>query len=117
MYPKGKELHLQIDFHNHVADLISCFTSLASNRLGRIFDSSSNSSTLQKAEQDAPLDNHNTHLTNIGKLIEEMEIKMRATIQEIYFGKTKDILNDLRSMTDLKTVKGQNAMVKFRFDR
>jgi capping protein beta len=44
-------------------------------------------------------------------MIEEMEIKMRATIQEIYFGKTKDILNDLRSMTDLKTVKGQNAMV------
>jgi hypothetical protein len=41
---------------------------------------------------------------------------MRATIQEIYFGKTKDILNDLRSMTDLKTVKGQNAMVREIFD-
>ncbi len=43
-------------------------------------------------------------------MVEEMEIKMRGSIQEIYFGKTKDILNDLRSMTDLKTVKGQAAM-------
>jgi capping protein beta len=43
-------------------------------------------------------------------MVEEMENKMRGTIQEIYFGKTKDILNDIRSMTDLKTIKSQNAM-------
>jgi capping protein beta len=51
-----------------------------------------------------------SHVHNIGKMVEEMENKMRGTIQEIYFGKTKDILNDVRSMTDLKTVKNQNAM-------
>jgi capping protein beta len=43
-------------------------------------------------------------------MIEEMEIKMRGAIQEVYFGKTKDILNDLRSINDLKTIRGQNAM-------
>jgi capping protein beta len=43
-------------------------------------------------------------------MIEEMENKLRSTIQEIYFGKTKDILNDIRSITDLSIVKNQNAM-------
>jgi capping protein beta len=43
-------------------------------------------------------------------MIEEMENKMRATIQEIYFGKTKDILNDLRSLSDLKTIRTQAAI-------
>lgn len=43
-------------------------------------------------------------------MIEDMENKMRATIQEIYFGKTKDIMNDLRSLTDLKTIKTQANM-------
>jgi capping protein beta len=46
----------------------------------------------------------------MGRMIEEMENKLRSTIQEIYFGKTKDILNDIRSMTDLTIVKNQNAM-------
>jgi capping protein beta len=31
-------------------------------------------------------------------MIEEMENKMRSTLNAIYFGKTKDIVNDLRSM-------------------
>jgi capping protein beta len=37
-----------------------------------------------------------THLTNIGSFIEDMEIKMRTTLNTIYFGKTKDIVGDLR---------------------
>ena len=43
-------------------------------------------------------------------MVEEMENKMRASIQEIYFGKTKDILNDLRSTTDLGILKSQAAI-------
>jgi len=38
------------------------------------------------------------HIANIGLMIEEMENKMRSTLNAIYFGKTKDIVNDLRSM-------------------
>jgi hypothetical protein len=38
------------------------------------------------------------HIANIGVMIEEMENKMRSTLNQIYFGKTKDIVNDLRSV-------------------
>lgn len=41
------------------------------------------------------------HIANIGLMIEEMENKMRSTLNEIYFGKTKDIVNDLRSVESL----------------
>lgn len=37
----------------------------------------------------------------MGRLIEDMEFKMRHALQEIYFGKTKDIVNDLRSVQGL----------------
>lgn len=50
------------------------------------------------------------HVANMGRMIEDMEIKMRGQIQEVYFGKTKDILNSLRSITDLGTVKQQAQM-------
>lgn len=59
---------------------------------------------------ECPVENQMSHLHNIGRMIEDMEIKMRNTLQEVYLSKTKDILNDLRSMTDLKIVKTQNAM-------
>jgi len=36
-----------------------------------------------------PVDDSHPHIANIGQLIEEMEIKMRNSLQEIYFGKTK----------------------------
>ncbi|CAH7682769.1 F-actin-capping protein subunit beta [Phakopsora pachyrhizi] len=42
-----------------------------------------------------------THLSNIGKLIEEMELKMRNLLKEVYFSKTRDIVNDLRSSSSL----------------
>lgn len=50
------------------------------------------------------------HVGNIGRLVEDMEIKMRTAISEIYFTKTRDILNELRSTTDLNVVNSQNAM-------
>ncbi|KAI3633228.1 hypothetical protein MIR68_008766 [Amoeboaphelidium protococcarum] len=46
-------------------------------------------------------DNHASHIANIGRLIEDMEFKMRHSLQDIYFGKTKDIVNDLRSVVPL----------------
>ena len=51
------------------------------------------------------------HIVNMGRMIEDMEFKMRHSIQEIYFGKTKDIVNDLRSMQDLKE-KGKQQQVQ-----
>jgi capping protein beta len=31
-------------------------------------------------------------------MIEEQEIKMRNLLQEVYFAKTRDVVNDLRSL-------------------
>jgi capping protein beta len=38
-----------------------------------------------------------SHICEIGKLIEETENKIRTSLQTIYFGKTRDVVNSLRS--------------------
>jgi len=54
-------------------------------------------SLTRQMESDNPVNDANPHLVNIGKLVEEMENKMRSTLNEIYFGKTLFIVNSLRS--------------------
>jgi len=39
-----------------------------------------------------------SHISNIGKMIEEQEIKMRNLLNEVYFAKTRDVVNELRSI-------------------
>jgi capping protein beta len=34
-------------------------------------------------------------------MVEEMELKMRNLLQEVYFGKAKDVVGDLRSIAPL----------------
>jgi capping protein beta len=46
----------------------------------------------------------------MGKIIEEMEIKLRNSLQEIYFGKTRDITNALRSIRSLSEAAKQNQL-------
>ena len=46
----------------------------------------------------------------MGRMVEEMETKMRHSIQDIYFGKTKDVVNELRSLQDLVEQKKQDAI-------
>lgn len=41
------------------------------------------------------------HVCNIGRLVEDMEGKMRNLLQEVYFGKAKDVVGDLRSIGSL----------------
>lgn len=36
-------------------------------------------------------------VVNVGKMVEDMEGKMRNLLQEVYFGKTRDVVGDLRS--------------------
>lgn len=38
------------------------------------------------------------HVANVGRLVEDLESKMRNLLQEVYFGKAKDVVGDLRSM-------------------
>ncbi|XP_067946416.1 F-actin-capping protein subunit beta-like [Watersipora subatra] len=58
-------------------------------------------SLTRQQEQDAPLNEANSHIANIGRLVEEVENRMRSTLNEIYFGKTRDIVNSLRSVEPL----------------
>ncbi|KAF7312497.1 F-actin-capping protein subunit beta [Mycena indigotica] len=69
-------------------------------------------SMTRQAEQDWPLTDSSSHITNTGRMIEEMEIKMRNLLQEVYFGKTRDIVYDLRSVDDLEKARRQRELQK-----
>ncbi|KAF7424089.1 F-actin-capping protein subunit beta [Pleurotus ostreatus] len=69
-------------------------------------------SMTRQTEQDWPLQDASSHITNTGRMIEEMEIKMRNLLQEVYFGKTRDIVYDLRSVEDLERARRQRDLQK-----
>ncbi|KAK3671258.1 F-actin-capping protein subunit beta [Recurvomyces mirabilis] len=45
-----------------------------------------------------------SHVVNIGRMVEDMETRMRNLLQEVYFGKAKDVVGDLRSIQPLSEV-------------
>ncbi|XP_014361375.1 F-actin-capping protein subunit beta [Papilio machaon] len=55
-------------------------------------------SLTRQAEQDSAVSDITPHIANIGRMVEDMENKIRNTLNDIYFGKTKDIVNGLRSV-------------------
>uniref|UniRef100_A0A8C5Q585 F-actin-capping protein subunit beta n=1 Tax=Leptobrachium leishanense TaxID=445787 RepID=A0A8C5Q585_9ANUR len=55
-------------------------------------------SLTRQMEKDETVSDSSPHIANIGRLVEDMENKIRSTLNEIYFGKTKDIVNGLRSI-------------------
>jgi len=63
-------------------------------------------------EREAPVDPHLGHITNIGRMIEDMEFKLRNGIETIYFSKTKDIVNDLRSSVGVAVMNQRKNMSK-----
>ena len=50
---------------------------------------------------------HKNFFFSEGRLVEDMENKIRNTLNEIYFGKTKDIVNGLRSVQPLAEANSQ----------
>ncbi|KAK6477638.1 F-actin-capping protein subunit beta [Huso huso] len=58
-------------------------------------------SLTRQMEKDETVSESSPHIANIGRLVEDMENKIRSTLNEIYFGKTKDIVNGLRSVQTL----------------
>ena len=55
----------------------------------------------RQIEQELPVESDDSHIANIGRLVEDMELKMRNLLQEVYFGKAKDVVADLRSLGSL----------------
>jgi len=68
-------------------------------------------SLTRQLEQDHTVNEQAPHLVNIGKMIEEMENKIRSTLNEIYFGKTKQIVGDLRSMENTADKRRHETLV------
>jgi len=70
-------------------------------------------SMTRQAEGDAPVtEGASSHIVNVGRMIEDMEIKMRNLLQEVYFGKTRDIVYDLRSVESLEKARKQRDLQK-----
>ncbi|KAI0978518.1 hypothetical protein GJ496_001547 [Pomphorhynchus laevis] len=60
---------------------------------------------MKKSECDSVLeDGFSSHIANIGRLVEDMENRMRSSLEVIYFGKTNDIINRLRSIVNSQHV-------------
>lgn len=56
------------------------------------------SGSVQKQEKmDAKVDKINTHLVNIGNLIQKMENQLYGSLQQVYFDKAREITRTLRS--------------------
>ncbi|KAG7145088.1 F-actin-capping protein subunit beta like [Verticillium longisporum] len=55
----------------------------------------------RQVEQELAVEGDESHIANIGRLVEDMELKMRNLLQEVYFGKAKDVVGDLRSVGSL----------------
>ncbi|KAL1869315.1 hypothetical protein VTK73DRAFT_3182 [Phialemonium thermophilum] len=72
--------------------------SSTANTLGEL-DLSGNMT--RQVEQDLPAETDENHIANIGRLVEDMELKMRNQLQEVYFGKARDVVGDLRSIGSL----------------
>jgi len=43
-----------------------------------------------------PLDNEHPHIANLGKMLEDMELKIRNHIEAIYIQKTREVINGMR---------------------
>jgi capping protein beta len=78
-----------------------------SDKLGRLDISGNLTRQLAKT---LPMEDEGSHIANIGTLIEEIESKLRNTLNEVYFGKTRDIVGDLRSVASLSEVRTEKEL-------
>jgi len=69
-------------------------------------------SMTRQVEQDYSISEYASHISNTGRMIEDMEIKMRNLLQDVYFGKTRDIVYDLRSLESLERARRQRELQK-----
>lgn len=69
-------------------------------------------SMTRQIEQDHPVNDTSSHVSNTGRMIEEQEIKMRNLLQDVYFGKTRDVVHELRSIDSLEKARQQRQLQK-----
>lgn len=59
-------------------------------------------SLTRQTQDTCKVEDASSHISNLGRIIEDIEGKIRNQLQEIYFGKMEDIVNHLRSTDDLE---------------
>lgn len=69
-------------------------------------------SLTRQTEMDCAVTESTPHIANIGKMVEDMENKIRSTLNEIYFGKTRDIVNGLRSSSSISDQQKKQELKK-----
>ncbi len=52
------------------------------------------------------------HLVNIGRMIEEMESKLRSSLDQVYFGKTRQVVEALRTSPEFVAVPADREAIK-----
>lgn len=75
--------------------------SLSTSPEGSLGDMDLSGNMTRQVEQDMSVEGDDSHIWNVGRLVEDMELKMRNLLQEVYFGKAKDVVGDLRSAGSL----------------
>lgn len=63
----------------------------------------------RQISREMPLSKPKDHVVNVGTLVEEMESRMRSLLHEVYFGKTTDIVGDLRTVQNQKEIREEEA--------
>ncbi|KAI0408868.1 F-actin-capping protein subunit beta [Xylaria palmicola] len=79
--------------------ILSLAATLGAGALGGNMDLAGNMT--RQVEIELPAESDEQQIANIGKLVEDMELKMRNLLQEVYFGKARDVVGDLRSVASL----------------
>lgn len=64
----------------------------------------------RQTEQSLPVEDSGSHIANIGSMIEDIESKLRNVLNEVYFGKTRDIIGDLRTVTAISETATQTRL-------
>ncbi|KAJ5617214.1 hypothetical protein N7537_002328 [Penicillium hordei] len=72
-----------------------------SNKTEALGDMDLSGNMTRQVEVDLPVESDASHVANVGRLVEDMELKMRNLLQEVYFGKAKDVVGELRSLGPL----------------
>jgi capping protein beta len=69
----------------------------------------------RQTEREMAVDEPSQHIANLGSIVEDVESKLRNQLQEVYFGKARDIVGQVRSLggvEDAKQKQRQEEVIK-----
>jgi len=77
--------------------------SIALREEGKLGEVDLSGSMTKQDERRCPVDDtQHTHISNLGTMLEEMELKIRNAIEGIYIQKTREVVNGMRSASAAK---------------